>query len=63
LCGLGTQSGAVVVLIDLVNWEVLGIDVRLEFGLERRPNTTQTVPLNTAEEVMLFDLVCTVSTT
>jgi hypothetical protein len=63
LCGLGTQSGAVIVLIDLVNWEVLGIDVRLEFRLERRPNTTQTVPLNTAEEVMLFDLVCTVSTT
>jgi hypothetical protein len=55
LCSLSTQSGAGVVLINLVDREVLRIDVGLQLRLERCTDATQTVPLHTTEKGMLSD--------
>ena len=58
---LCTQSVAVVVLVDLVDREILGINVGLELRFERSANATQAIPLHAAEEWMLLDLIATVS--
>ena len=59
LRGLSTKNGAVVILVDLVDREVLRINIRLQLGLERSTDTAQTVPLNSAEEGVLLDLIGT----
>lgn len=57
LGGLGPKSGAVVVLINLIDGEVLSVDVGLQFGLEWCTNTSESIPLHATEEGVLFDLV------
>jgi hypothetical protein len=52
-------SSAVVVLVNLVNREVLCINVRLQFGLERCTDASQTIPRDTTEERMLLDFAGT----
>lgn len=59
LRGLCPVSGAVVVLVNLVDGEVLCIHVRLQLGLEGRTNTSQTIPRDTTEEWVLPDLAGT----
>lgn len=63
LCSLSTEGGAVVVLVDFVNGEVLCVDVRLQLGLKRRADAAQTVPLHATEEGMLLDFVGAMGTT
>jgi hypothetical protein len=52
LCPVG---GAVVVLVDLINREVLCVNVRLQLRLERCTDASQAIPRDTAEEGMLLD--------
>ena len=52
-----------VILIDLVYGEVLGVDVRLQLRLKWCADAAQTIPLHSTEERMLFDFVGTVGTT
>lgn len=54
---LRAQRRAVVVLVNLIDGEVLGIDVRRQLGLEGRADAAQAVPLDAAEEGMRLDLV------
>jgi hypothetical protein len=56
LCSVGS---AVVVLVNLVDGEVLGVNVGLELGLERCADASQTIPRDTAEKWMLPDLAGT----
>lgn len=42
---------------DLVNGEVLGVNGGLQLGLEGSANAAELVPLNTAEEGVVFDLL------
>ena len=51
------QRRGIVRLRDFVDREVLRVDVGLEFGLERRVDAAQAVPLDAREEGMRFDLV------
>src|SRR5690242_20129209 len=59
LCSVG---GAVIVLVDLVDGEVLCVHVRLQLGLEWRTDASQTIPRDTTEERMLLDLAGTSDT-
>ena len=52
-------SGAVVVLVNFVNGEVLRINVRLQLRLERCTDASETIPRDTTEERMLLDLAGT----
>jgi hypothetical protein len=47
----------VVGLVDLVSGEVNGIDVRAQTGFERRPDVTEAIEINTAEEGVVLDLL------
>jgi hypothetical protein len=52
---LRSQSSTHIRLRNLINREVLRIDITLELRLKRSTNTTETIPLNTAEEGVLAD--------
>ena len=52
----GTVRGRVVVLVDLVDREVGGVDGRLEVGFEGRVDLAQLFPDDAAEEGVVFDL-------
>jgi hypothetical protein len=44
-----------VVLVNLVNREILSVDVGRQLGLKRRPNPTQRIPVDAAEEGVLLE--------
>lgn len=58
--GLGLENGGVVRLVNLVRREVRGVNVGGETRLERRPNTAQTIELDTSEERVRLDILSTV---
>jgi hypothetical protein len=54
LC-LGAVCGAVVLLRNLVDWEVADVDVRRQLGLKWSTNLAKLVPDDASEERMSFD--------
>ena len=56
---LGTQLSRVVRLRNLVNGKVLCVDGRLQLGFEWCADAAELIPLDAAEEGMVFDLLCT----
>lgn len=54
--GLSTKLGAGVCLGDFVDGEVLGVDGRLELGLEGSADSTQLLPGHAVEERVLLEL-------
>lgn len=44
-------------LVDLVRGEVSGIDVGAQTGFERRPDVTEAIEIDTAEEGVVLDLL------
>ena len=56
MCSVG---GAVVVLVNLIDGEVLCINVGLELGLERCADASQAIPRDAAEKWVLPDLAGT----
>ena len=48
--------GAMVRLINLIDWEVADIDVRLKAGFEWGSDAAERVPVDAAEEVVGLDL-------
>jgi hypothetical protein len=51
--------GGIISLINLIRREVRGIDIRRELRLKWRTNTTKGIKLNTTEEFVILDLICT----
>lgn len=46
-----------ILLVNLINREILRINVTLQLRFKRRADTAETVPGDTSEEGVLFDLV------
>jgi hypothetical protein len=55
LCSLSPVRSAGVVLVDLINGEVSGVDVRVQLGLKGRPDPAQRLPVDATEEGVLLD--------
>lgn len=54
LC-LATQLSRVVLLRNLVNWEILSVDCGLQLGLKGSANASELVPLNATEEGVILE--------
>jgi hypothetical protein len=55
LFGLCSMHSTVVLLWDLINWEVADIYIRREFGFEWSPDLSKLVPNHATEERVLFN--------
>ena len=66
LVSLMLPLGSMICLVDILDWEVLCVDVRIKLGMERSPHVPNSVPLNTVEVAMVLDFnspVCSASMT
>jgi hypothetical protein len=59
---LGFKVGGVVGLIDLISWEIGGVNIRGQLGLEWCSNKAQAIEINASEELVALDLIGTTAT-
>lgn len=59
---LGLQQRSIVCLVDLVGWEVGGIDVARQARLKWCPDSSKGVEFNASEERVALDFVRTATT-
>lgn len=57
-----SEHSRVVSLVNLVSWEVSGVDIRREAGLKWRSDTSKTVEFDAVEETVQFEFLCTTTT-
>lgn len=56
------EMSSIVSLINLIGWEVSGINVGSQLGLEWGSDTSKSIKLDAAEELVGFDLTCSSTT-
>jgi hypothetical protein len=59
---LGFKVGGIVGLIDLISWEIGGVNIRGQLGLEWCSNKAQAIEINASEELVALDLIGTTAT-